>query len=1132
MFVHLRVRSDYSLLEGAIKIHKLIDKCVQTSAVAVALTDSSNLYGSLEFSQTAINKGIKPIIGISIIIKYSDKCPPAEILILAKDQGGYSNLLDLTNRSFINNIQHESKYITIADLTECSAGLIVLTGGSVNGILAQSMREKVDAISMLHRIFPESLYIELQRCSQDYDSELEKKMIDIAYMKNIPIVATNDVYFLTRDMHLAHDALLCVSEGRYLSEENRKKVTEEHYLKSKYEMRELFSDLPEAIENTVNIAIRCNVEVPKRDPVLPKFGDGDILEEDKLREDAFSGLAEKLANSVYSNDMGADEKKQIREKYVKRLEYEIDVILSMQYAGYFLIVSDFIKWSKNNEVAVGPGRGSGAGSLVAWVLYITDVDPIRFGLIFERFLNPERVSMPDFDIDFCQENRDRVIQYVVDKYGSNYVAQIITFGKLQPRAVIRDVGRVLQMPYPVVDKICKMIPNNPAKPVTLTEAIKLNDALQRERRENGEMQVLLDVGLKLEGLYRHASVHAAGIVISHEPIKKLIPICYDIKSNIPITQYTMKYVEMSGLVKFDFLGLKTLTLIDQICKLIRKRVADFEISNTLFNDSVTYQMLSKGDSFGVFQLESAGMQDALCKLKPDNIEEIIALISLYRPGPMENIPKYVACKHGKESPDYLHPMLEEILKETFGVIIYQEQVMQIARTMSGYSLGEADLLRRAMGKKIKEEMDKQRDRFVTGALKNNVSKEQAVYIFDLVAKFAGYGFNKSHATAYAIISYQTAYLKANYLIEFFIVSLNMDINNTDKLYMFCHEIKAAKITILSPDINESDVLFKIESESIRYSLMALKNIGMNVAERIVKERRENGAFKDIWSFLERMDPSVINKKSLECLALSGAFNSIYPNSKQLYKNVEELAKFNAVLHSEKISNQLDIFSCGYSGEKFLPKLEDANAWSSKEILANEYSAIGFYLTGHPLDEYSILLPAMGVSSIKDVSNSDHKHAKIAGAVVKIRISSTPRGIFAVISISDTSNLVDITIYDQGLIDEHKDELVEGALLLFDVSIKKDESGLRLFGKGISDLKHVTAANYTLCIELSNIVELDKLHSLLIRNDLSGSNKVMLKALTSDESKVITIELPGLYSLGNRCLQGIRCLDGVSNIVVT
>ncbi len=795
------------------------------------------------------------------------------------------------------------------------------------------------------------------------ERRVEPELLKLAYKLDIPLVATNQCYFPAREDFEAHDALICIAEGRYIAEDDRRKLTPEHYFKPRAEMMALFADLPEALETTVEIARRCAFRPRTHPPILPQFTKTgaaskkavNAAETEELCRQAREGLAERLR--IIGLAEGHSEA-----EYRERLEFELGVIGKMKYSGYFLIVSDFIKWAKAHGIPVGPGRGSGAGSVVAWSLSITDLDPLRFGLLFERFLNPERVSMPDFDIDFCQDRRDEVIRYVQEKYGAGRVAQIITFGKLQARAVLRDVGRVLQMPYGQVDRLCKLVPNNPANPVTLEDAIDGEPKLQDERDNDPVVKRLLEIAQKLEGLYRHASTHAAGVVIGDRPLIDLVPLYRDPRSTLPVTQFNMKWVEPAGLVKFDFLGLKTLTVIQRALALIRERGIELDLATLGLDDRKTYELLARGDTVGVFQLESTGMRESLRRLKPDRFGDIIAMNSLYRPGPMDNIPTYINRKHGLEQVDYLHPLIEPVLQETYGVIIYQEQVMQIAQRLSSYTLGEADLLRRAMGKKIKAEMNKQKARFVSGAVKNGVDKGRADYIFELVAKFAGYGFNKSHAAAYALIAYHTAYLKANFPVEFLAATMSYDMANTDKLYMFVQEARRNKIAVLPPALNASGVDFLPEDGAIRYCLAALKNFGRGAAEHIVAGRDAAGAYRDLGNFAERLNPKALGKRALETLAAAGVFDGMEPNRARIYANCDQILSFAGRLAEDRASGQSSLFGGGAAAMAATTALHlrEVPAWDLMETLSHELEAVGFYLSGHPLDDYSDALMRLGV----------------------------------------------------------------------------------------------------------------------------------------------------------------------------
>ncbi len=829
MYISLRNHTTYSLCKGAIKIYEIVERAKACAMPALGICDSANLFAALEFSLACKKSGIQPILGVEMLVNFEDKDLKnasnldienslAKLPLIAMDEDGYKNLMFLVSYSFLNRESGLSPHIKFSLLKEHAKGLIALSGAS-EGVIAKMLndgQEKKldDLIKELQTLFlPENFYIEITRHNTEAEKKLEEKFIAIAFKHNAPLVATNDTYFMTRQMHEAQDILNCIGEGRIFLEANRKKNSPEQYFKSQEEMEALFADLPEALENTVNIAKKCAVMAFERPPTLPKFSNEENFDEKaELQKQAHEGLRARLQQKFELEKTDAAAQEKITQEYFARIDFELGVISKMNFAGYFLIVSDFIKWSKKNDIPVGPGRGSGAGSVVAWSLQITDLDPIRFGLLFERFLNPDRVSMPDFDIDFCQSRRDEVIDYVQKKYGKDYVAQIITFGKLQARAVLKDVGRVLQMPYNQVDRICKLIPFNAIEAVTLEKAIEMDKDLQKAIKEDPQITKLVDIALKLEGLNRHASTHAAGVVIGDKPLREICALYSDDAQSMPAVGYSMKYAESAGLVKFDFLGLKTLTTIFEAVKLIEKnRGVKIDISRIPLADKITFEMLAKGDSIGVFQIESSGMRSVLKQMKADKIEDIIALISLYRPGPMDNIPTYIRRKHGEEKIEYPHPLLEKCLAETYGVIVYQEQVMEIAKVLAGYSLGAADLLRRAMGKKIKEEMDAQRKIFVDGAIKNGVDARQAGEIFDLVDKFAGYGFNKSHAAAYAFISYQTAYLKAHYPVEFLVASINLEIDNTDKINVFLQVAKSHGIKILPPSVNFSEADFSIEA---------------------------------------------------------------------------------------------------------------------------------------------------------------------------------------------------------------------------------------------------------------------------------------------------------------------------------
>lgn len=1152
-FVHLRVHSAYSLLEGAIHPKALVKLCVEHDMPAVAVTDTGNLFGALEFSLAAAESGVQPIIGSLLYVEgevpegVHALEPPVDILpVLAKDEQGYYNLLQLSSRAHLETVDGGRPRISWEKLSHYSDGLIAFTGG-MHGMLGRLLLEgqavaAEKALLKLKELFGDRLYIELMRHGLEQEQRIESTLMEFSTQYQVPLVATNDVFFASKDMYEAHDALRCIAQGTYVEEQNRERLTVEHYFKSSNDMVALFADCPDAIENTLEIAKRCAVLSPVRKPILPSFTTEEGRDEvDELRAVAEAGLQMRLDKYVFQateerRNMDAAAREVLSSEYRERLAYELDVITQMGFPGYFLIVSDFIRWSKRHGIPVGPGRGSGAGSVVAWVLEITDLDPLQFGLLFERFLNPERVSMPDFDVDFCQYRRDEVIRYVQERYGAEQVAQIITFGKLQARAVLRDVGRVLQMPYGQVDRICKMVPNNPAQPVTLAEAIDIEPDLRRARDEDSDVKRLLSMGLQLEGLYRHASTHAAGVVIGDRPLYELIPMYRDPRSDMPVTQFSMKYAEMAGLVKFDFLGLKTLTTIKQAVDLVRSRNIDLDISTIPLDDEPTYAMLGRGESVGVFQLESSGMRDTLYKMKPDRLEELIALISLYRPGPMDNIPTYIACKQGDQEPDYLHPKLEHILTETYGVIIYQEQVMQIAQVLSGYTLGGADLLRRAMGKKIQAEMDKQRKLFVDGAVDNSVDKNQADGIFDLVAKFAGYGFNKSHAAAYALISYQTGYLKSNYPVEFMVATMNLDIHDTDKLQIFKEEAIRMGITILSPDVNKSMAQFSIElneqgEQCIRYALGALKNVGEAAIDVMVKEREVSGAFASVFDWAKRCDSKVVNKRQLESLVKAGAFDGIYSSRRELFEGVEVITRYAAAQARERDSAQESLFGDASGVSEAVPHISVVEDWSFQDRLMVEYEAVGFFLTSHPLDNYHDSLAQLGIVASVDVAEASKRKTvlKLAGIVTGKRIRNSPKGKYAFLQVSDSSSVFEVSVFDEELLNHAKEWLDDVKPLVFDVDVRHDDSGgVRMITTGIFRLdQYVERQRFSMCVTLEHVDNLSALKTLFVQHPKGRTSLSLLVPV--GEGRLVKVVLPGQYGVTPVDARDIGGINGVVDV---
>ncbi len=1143
-FIHLRVHSAYSLLEGAIHIKDLIKWCKSKNMPAVALTDHGNLFGSLEFSLAAMAEGIQPIQGCVVYLKPeyaldsrgNSHEKPDQLLLYAQNEKGWRNLLALVSKSYLNPASGEAPVLTLAEFQGFSEGLIALTGSIYGGIgkalLAGRNDNAEEYLQKLQKLFEGRLYVELTRHDMMREQTIEPGLIELAYKYNLPLVATNDAYFIKEDMFEAHDAFMCIAEGTYVGEADRRQLTPEHRLKSADEMAELFADIPEALANTVAIAKRCSYVAKSHPPILPSFTQDGLSEDEALRLSAREGLDKRLARYVYKEGMDEAAREEVAKPYRDRLEFELETIIKMKFPGYFLIVSDFITWSKQHDIPVGPGRGSGAGSLVAWSLSITDLDPLRYGLLFERFLNPQRVSMPDFDVDFCQDRREEVIRYVQQRYGADRVAQIITFGKLQARAVLRDVGRVLQMPYGQVDKICKLVPNNPANPTTLEEAIKIEPMFKAAIKEDETVKRLVDVSLKLEGLNRHASTHAAGVVIGDRPLSELVPLYRDPKSDMPVVQYSMKYAESAGLVKFDFLGLKTLTVLQRALYLLKPRGIEIDLLALPEGDKTTYQMLGRGETVGVFQLESAGMRDTLKKMKPDTLEDIIALVSLYRPGPMDNIPTYIARKHGDEEPDYLHTVLEPVLKETFGVIIYQEQVMQIAQVMAGYSLGEADLLRRAMGKKIKAEMDAQTDIFVERSVAKGVEKKQAARIFALIQKFAEYGFNKSHAAAYALIAYQTAYLKANYPVEFIAASMTYDMHNTDKLAIFREDAQEFGIELMSPDINRSDVLFSVEEGKILYALAAIRNVGAQAMEVVVAERKANGAFKDIFDFVMRIPSEALNRRALEHLIKAGAFDKLHPNRCQLFSDIERIVAYGASCQRDKESQQESLFGGPGNDIAHKPNLTPQNDWSALERLENEFGAIGFYLSSHPLEGYRSALDSLGVMSsgiLGDKLDSQFRPVRVAGIVTGRKFKVSDKGRFAFLQLSDLGGVYEVSIFNEVLLSQNRDNLENGKILMIQADGKCDDGGVRLIAQGISLLDDALIKQQERVSRQFRIVVAQKDALASIRTLLGESNgkgsAVTLRAQISGAGAA-DITLPGKYAVSPTTLDKIRVLQGV------
>ena len=979
---------------------------------AIALTDRNGLYGAMPFSEACVGKGVQPVVGAMLgVARPSEIGGEARIdwlVLLAKDDLGYANLCKLVSAAHLDRPVEQEPHVPFAKLESLSEGLIALTAGSEGALvrlLADGQRDKAEAYcDGLQALFPDRLYIEISRRGDALEEASEDALVDLAYARDLPLVATNPAAYVDPAFHAAHDAMLCIAQSAYVESAERATSSPDTWLKDGAMMADLFADLPEALANTIVIAQRCAVAAPKRRPILPRLGED---EDEQLRRDARAGLADRLKGRA-----------EVDPDYAERLEYELDIITSMGFAGYFLIVADFIKWAKANDIPVGPGRGSGAGSAVAWALTITDLDPIALNLLFERFLNPERVSMPDFDIDFCETHRDKVIQYVQQKYGRDRVAQIITFGRLKARAVLKDTGRVLQMPYGQVDRLAKLIPNHPTDPWTLERSLNGVSEVAAEYRDHADVKRLFDLAMKLEGLPRHASTHAAGVVIGDRPLDELVPLYRDPRSDMPVTQFDMKYVEAAGLVKFDFLGLKTLSVLKEAERLLAEQGIEVDFDALPWDDSAIYELLQRGDAVGIFQLESEGMRRTLAAVRPTGFGDIIALVALYRPGPMDNIPMFGDRKNGRAPIEYPHPLLEGILSETYGIFVYQEQVMQAAQVLAGYSLGGADLLRRAMGKKIQSEMDAQRAVFVEGcAATNEIPAAKANELFDLIDKFAGYGFNKSHAAGYALIAYQTAWLKAHHPAEFFAASMSFDMALTDKLGVFVEDMRRSDIDCLPPDINASHAHFTVENGAVRYALGALKGVGEKAMDALVAERTRGGPFASLEDFAARIDPRLLNRRQLESLAGAGAFDSVKPDRAAVYGAAETILAHAASAQEQRESGQAGLFGAN-SVESAPIRLPRDASWSLAQRMAAERDAFGFYFSAHPVDAQRHLLAAHKVKTFAELADIRMTEGERAGATmaaliegVRWRVSAKGRR-YMIASLSDRSGQFEATVFDE------------------------------------------------------------------------------------------------------------------------
>jgi DNA polymerase-3 subunit alpha len=1129
IFNHLKIHTQYSICEGAIKIEDLKNYCKDNKIISVGLSDTSNLCGSLEFSENLSKSGTQPMIGTQILFNFKDEV--GLLPLIAMTEIGYKKIVELSSKSYLNSAETLDPQCKLEHLMDEPEGVILLSG-SINGLIGKlfnkgKFAEIEEIYKLIKKNYGDNFYIEIQRHNDQNEKSFENYNLNLSKKLNLPIIATQEIYYLNKSMHDAHEALICIGQKTYLNDKNRLSFSDQHYFKSSDEMNKLFLDLPEALENNYNLPLRCSFRPISSKPILPNISSEKSGNADQaLTSYSEEGLINKFINifKIPKDKIQTNSQFKI---YKERLNHELKIIIEMKYASYFLIVSDYIKWAKNNDIPVGPGRGSGAGSLVAWCLSITDLDPIKFNLIFERFLNPDRISMPDFDIDFCEEKRDLVFKYLSKKYKDS-VAHIITFGKLKARMVIRDVGRVTGLPYGFVDSISKMIPFEPSRPQTLTECINKEPRLQKLIKDDPRVKKLIDLSLKLEGLNRNVATHAAGVVIADKKLTDSVPLYKDASSNLllPSTQFDMYSAENAGLIKFDFLGLKTLTVINKTQKLINKKNKEFKIENIDYDDQKVFELLSSGNTVGLFQLESSGMRDALTNMKPNHLEDIIALVALYRPGPMSNIPTYNDCKHGRQKPDYLHPLLEKILKPTYGVIIYQEQVMQIAQNLSGFTAGEADILRRAMGKKKRSELEKQKQRFIEGAVKNGINKEIAAGIFLKIEPFAEYGFNKSHAAAYAIIAYQTAYLKTYFPNQFLAASMTMDISNQNKLSEFYEELKRLNIKIIRPDINQCFADFRSNENNFYYALGSIKSVGFEAISNIVDERIKNGNFKSINDFINRLNPKDINKLQLEGLVKAGAFDNLNNNRQCLYKSIPNLILKSKNIFENKIANQIDLFELNENENKnddnILTQIKD---WEFEERLSKEFEAMGFFISNHPINQYKEIFNDYKIIDYKSfLSDDSSKQCNIAATLLKIQERKTSKGnSYAVIKLTDLSSVFELFIFSE-VLELNRNILSEGNSLLITLNknLSNDENRFKRINVNKITLIKELFNKPILNLELS-FDDLNKLSNLdLLQMD--GKTNVILKY--KDNQKLYVFKLKKNRKIDRNQLNLIK-KDGIS-----
>ena len=1116
-FTNFKIHTQYSICEGAIKIDDLAKHCKTNKIKSVGISDSYNLCGALEFAEKISKSGSQPIIGTQInffLDKLYGKLP-----IFAKSALGYKNLTKLSSKSYLENNDQSDPHCKFEELLNINEDLIILSGNH-HDLFGQLFKlNKLQLIEesfvILKNTFKDRFYLEIQRHEEKDEHFFENYLIELSSKLNLPLIASQEVYYINQDMFEAHDALICIGEKSFVDDPKRRRFSDQHYLKSDNQLKKLYADIPEALENNYNFPIRFNFKPKKSPPILPSLKLKENLSaEESLVIDSKIGLKNRLDNYILKKNIKLNKSDTIK-IYEDRLLHELNIIKSMDYSGYFLIVSDYIKWSKKNNIPVGPGRGSGAGSLVAYALDITDLDPIEFDLIFERFLNPDRVSMPDFDIDFCEEKRDKVFEYLKSKY-NNGVAHIITFGKLKARMALRDVGRVIGLPYGHVDKISKMIPFDPSRPLTLQESIDREPRFKEEIKNSKKVEKLIELSLKIEGLNRNMATHAAGVVIAGDTLSEEVPLYKDHSSNLflPSTQFDMYSSENAGLVKFDLLGLKTLTVIDKTLKMLSVKNIKLNISNINLQDEKIFKMLSTGETTGLFQLESTGMRDSIRQMKPNKFDDIIALVALYRPGPMSNIPIYNDCKNKIREPDYIHSTLEKILKPTYGIIIYQEQVMQIAQTLAGFTAGEADILRRAMGKKKRAELEKQKERFVNGAVKNGIKKDVANYVFKKIEPFAEYGFNKSHAAAYALIAYQTAYLKTYHKEDFIAATMSTELTSTGKLREFVEELKRLNVKVIRPCINYCYADFRAEPNKIFYGLGAIKSVGFEAISNIVKERDLNGSYKSLNDFISRTDPKNVNKLQLEGLVKAGAFDNIEGDRGKLFNSIPKIIQLIKNNYDDKISKQSNLFenTKDYTEKSF--DFEKIESWTKKEILSREFTSLGFYISDHPLNEYKEIFSQLNIKSYKKFVIDDTSESLIAGTIMSIQEKKSSKGTaFAIIKFSDNNSEFELFLFSELLI-SNRDKLKESNS--FVMTLQKDKIigeniNRRINIRKILDLNDVVNKQYdNVSIELSADYNVEELKDVLKEE---GKTKINFIIKKEEKSFAFMLEKPRKFDLG-------------------